>query len=200
MTGATTLGSTLAVAGDLAVATNKFTVAAATGAISAAGNATLGGTLGVTGATTLSSTLGVAGTATLSSTLGVTGATTLSSTLGVTGATTLGSTLSVAGNVQTAGTLAVGGGSAIGKILTGTCSVASSGLSLAIIPVNCTGTGVDLTGFTVFITPPTGISTSLALLVDSVPGSVANSIGLRFINPGLSLGTPAITVRWVALQ
>jgi len=93
--------STLSSTGDFSVATNKFTVA------SASGNTAVAGTLAVTGATTLSSTLGVTGASTLaalsattgsfSSTLGVTGATTLSSTLGVTGATTLSSTLAVSG-------------------------------------------------------------------------------------------------------
>jgi hypothetical protein len=69
------------IGGNFSVATNKFTVAAASG------NTAVAGTLGVTGATTLSSTLGVSGNTTLSGTLGVTGATTLSSTLAVTGAT-----------------------------------------------------------------------------------------------------------------
>ena len=55
--------------GNFDVATNKFTVDAATG------NTAVAGTLGATGATTLSSTLGVTGATTLSSTLDVTGAT-----------------------------------------------------------------------------------------------------------------------------
>jgi len=59
VTGATILSSTLALASDLAINTNKFTVTAASG------NTVVAGTLGVTGAATLSSTLGVTGAATL---------------------------------------------------------------------------------------------------------------------------------------
>jgi hypothetical protein len=119
VTGNTTLGGTLGVAGDFAVNTNKFTVAATSGNTSIAGtlgvtgNTTVGGTFGVTGATTLSSTLAVVndlsvntnkfnvtaatGNTSIAGTLGVTGATTLSSTLGVTGNTTIGGTLGVTG-------------------------------------------------------------------------------------------------------
>ena len=62
VTGATTLASTLGVAGDVAVNTNKFTVAATTG------NTAVAGTLGVTGATTLTSVTAT-GAATFSSTV-----------------------------------------------------------------------------------------------------------------------------------
>jgi len=54
-TSASTFSSTLGVTGNLAVNTNKFTVAASSG------NTLAAGTLDVTGATTLSSTLGVTG-------------------------------------------------------------------------------------------------------------------------------------------
>jgi hypothetical protein len=57
-----TVGGTLGVTGDVAVNTNKFTVAATTG------NTAIAGTLGVTGATTLTS-LTTTGAATLSSTV-----------------------------------------------------------------------------------------------------------------------------------
>ena len=60
---------------DFKIATNKFTVAVASG------NTSVGGTLGVTGAATLSSTISVSGAATLSSTLGVTGESTLASAI-----------------------------------------------------------------------------------------------------------------------
>jgi hypothetical protein len=91
VTGNATIGGTLDVAGNLSVATNKFTVAAASG------NTNIAGTLGVTGAGSFSSTLAVASNATVGGTLGVTGATTLSSTLNVTGNTTIGGTLLVSG-------------------------------------------------------------------------------------------------------
>ena len=108
-TSASTFSSTLGVTGNLAVNTNKFTVAASSG------NTLAAGTLDVTGAATLSSTLGVTGAATLSSTLGVTGNlavntnkftvaassgnTLAAGTLDVTGAATLSSTLGVTGNL-----------------------------------------------------------------------------------------------------
>jgi hypothetical protein len=117
VTGATTLSSTLGVAGNVAVNTDKFTVAATSG------NTSVGGTLGVTGATTLSSTLGVTGATTLASTLGVTGAATLSSTLGVTGNVAVNTdkfTVDAStGNTVIAGTVKIAGGSpAAGKVLT----------------------------------------------------------------------------------
>ena len=65
--GATSVTGSLSATGDLAINTNKFNVASATG------NTLVAGTLGVTGATTLSSTLGVTGNTTIGGTLGVTG-------------------------------------------------------------------------------------------------------------------------------
>ena len=89
--------------GDFSVATNKLTVA------SASGNTAVAGTLGVTGATSLSSLI-TSGAATIGGALNVTGATTLTGNLAVpgnlavtgtstlTGATAVTSTLGVAGN------------------------------------------------------------------------------------------------------
>ena len=89
--------------GDFSVATNKLTVAAASG------NTAVAGTLGVTGATSLSSLI-TSGAATIGGALNVTGATTLTGNLAVpgnlavtgtstlTGATAVTSTLGVAGN------------------------------------------------------------------------------------------------------
>jgi len=88
---------------DFRIATNKFTVAAATG------NTVSAGTLTVAGQTTLQSGLGVSSNATIGGTLGVTGATTLSSTLAVTSGTTLSSTLTVAGASNVNNTLGVTG-------------------------------------------------------------------------------------------
>ncbi len=67
-TGAATFGSTVGITGDLAVNTNKFTVAASSG------NTQVAGTFGSTGAATLSSTLGVTGLSTLAGGLIATGA------------------------------------------------------------------------------------------------------------------------------
>ena len=130
--GASTLASA-AITGDLAVNTNKFTVAAASGntviagTLGVTGATTLGSTLGVTGATTLSSTL-IAGTSTLTS-LSVTNNETVGGTLGVTGATTLGNTLAVTGATTLAAVTATGAatfsntvkittGAGAGKVLT----------------------------------------------------------------------------------
>jgi hypothetical protein len=132
--GATSITGTLGVSGDVAVNTNKFTVAATSG------NTVIAGTLGVTGATTLSSTLGVTGATTLASaaitgnetvggTLGVTGATTLSgtsahggastfsSTVNVTGATTLTS-LTTTGAATFSSTVTIPTGAGLNKVLT----------------------------------------------------------------------------------
>jgi hypothetical protein len=116
--------------GDFSVATNKFTVASASGNTAVAGtlavtgatslsslitsgNATIGGTLGITGGLTIPGTLSVTGISTLTgavgmgSTLNVTGLSTLAS-LGVTGAATIGTTLGVTG-LSTLGSLTVTG-------------------------------------------------------------------------------------------
>jgi hypothetical protein len=118
------------VAGDFSVATNKLTVASASGntavagtlnvtgatslsSLTTSGNATIGGTLGITGGLTIPGTLSVTGASTLTgavgmgSTLNVTGASTLAS-LGVTGAATVGTTLGVTG-LSTLGSLTVTG-------------------------------------------------------------------------------------------
>lgn len=103
VTVAATLSSTLAVAGDVAVNTNKFTVAAASG------NTVVAGTLGVTGASTVAALSATTGA--FSSTLSATGDfavntskftvaassgnTVVAGTLGVTGATTLATTLTI---------------------------------------------------------------------------------------------------------
>jgi hypothetical protein len=113
VTGATILGSTLTVAGDLSVDTNVLKVDTANNRIgvnktSPAVALDVVGAATVTGATTLSSTLNVTGATTLISTLDVTGAATLNSTLDVTGAALLSSSLEVAGDLfVTSGVLAV---------------------------------------------------------------------------------------------
>jgi hypothetical protein len=101
VSGATTLAGLLNANGGIAVDTNRFTVADATG------NTAIAGTLEVTGATTLSSTLGVSGLLNANGGIAVdtnrftvadvTGNTAIAGTLEVTGATTL-STLAVTGN------------------------------------------------------------------------------------------------------
>jgi hypothetical protein len=84
---------TLAASGNVAINTDKFTVAAATG------NTVVAGTLGVTGNTTLSGTLAVTGAATLSSTLS---ATDITGSGAISGATVTGSMVSTQAQAEAA--------------------------------------------------------------------------------------------------
>jgi hypothetical protein len=84
--------ATLAVSGDFAINTNKFTVTAASG------NTAVAGTLAVTGAATFSSTAAVTGNATVGGTLAVTGTTTLSAALTY-GGVTLSNAVTGTGNM-----------------------------------------------------------------------------------------------------
>ena len=134
--------------GDFSVATNKLTVA------SASGNTAVAGTLAVTGATNLSS-LATSGAATIGGALNVTGATTLTGNLtvpgnlAVTGTSTLTGATGVTGNfaVNTnkftvaaasgntviAGTLGVTGAATVGTTLmvTGATTLGTVGASTA---------------------------------------------------------------------
>ena len=168
LTGNTSVGGTLGVTGNVAVNTDKFTVAAAsgntavggtlavTGASTLTGNTSVGGTLGVTGATSLSSTLAVTGASTLTGntsvggTLGVTGASTL------TGNTTVGGTLGVTG-ATTLSSVKITTGAAANKVLTSDANGAAtwesipttsltSGVS-GILPVANGGTGSSTQNF-----------------------------------------------------
>lgn len=132
VTGATTLSSTLAVAGNVSVNTNKFTVAAASG------NTLVAGTLAVTGAATLSSTLA-------SGALTVTGSATISTTLGVTGVTT--PTGGIAISSGTPGTVFHAGGMGTVTATDGTDttpSVTETYIVEVNVPYNCTLTGVSI--------------------------------------------------------
>jgi hypothetical protein len=164
--------------GDFSVATNKVTVASASGntaiagtlavtgvtslsSLSTTGNATIGGTLGITGGLTIPGTLAVTGTSTLTgavgigSTLAVTGASTLAS-LGVTGAATVGTTLGVSG-AATLASLGVTGASTLASLaVTGAATVgttlgvtgASTLASLAVTGAATVGTTLGVTGAT----------------------------------------------------
>lgn len=135
VTGAVTLSSTLAVTGDFAVATNKFTVAAASGNTVVAGTLSVTGTA-ILGATTFPGSTQINGTGDLIFTttgahyvaathasgslifLSKDGSTTrmlidgaavsIPGTLGVTGATALSSTLAVTGVAALGGATAIG--------------------------------------------------------------------------------------------
>ena len=126
--------STLSSTGDFSVATNKFTVA------SASGNTAVAGTLAVTGATTLSSTLGVTGASTLAALSATTGS--FSSTLGVTGATTLAGLSATTGSFSS--TLAVTGTSTFTGAITANGGV--TGNLTGNVTGNVSGTAKNLTG------------------------------------------------------
>ena len=143
--------------GDFSVATNKLTVASASGntavagtlgvtgatnlsSLATSGAATIGGALNVTGATTLTGNLtvpgnlAVTGTSTLTGatavtgTLGVAGASTLAS-VGVTGAATVGTTLGVTGNTTLSGDLAANGNTTLGNAGTDTLTLNSDNIT-----------------------------------------------------------------------
>jgi hypothetical protein len=119
ITGTLDVSSSADIGGDFSVATNKFTVAAATG------NTTVAGTLGVTGNTTLSGTVTVSLGATFNNSVTIAGATQLNGGFTVdtnkfvvadsTGNTTIAGTLDVDGAVNLNSSLTVDGAVDIGS-------------------------------------------------------------------------------------
>ena len=106
--------------GDFSVATNKLTVAAASG------NTAVAGTLGVTGATSLSSLI-TSGAATIGGALNVTGATTLTGNLAVPGNLAVTGTSTLTGNTAVTGTLGVAGASTLASVgVTGAATVGTT--------------------------------------------------------------------------
>ena len=106
--------------GDFSVATNKLTVA------SASGNTAIAGTLGVTGATSLSS-LATSGAATIGGALNVTGATTLTGNLTVPGNLAVTGTSTLTGATAVTGTLGVAGASTLASVgVTGAATVGTT--------------------------------------------------------------------------
>ena len=106
--------------GDFSVATNKLTVA------SASGNTAVAGTLGVTGATSLSS-LATSGAATIGGALNVTGATTLTGNLTVPGNLAVTGTSTLTGATAVTGTLGVAGASTLASVgVTGAATVGTT--------------------------------------------------------------------------
>jgi hypothetical protein len=173
------VGGTLGVTGDVAVNTNKFTVAAASG------NTVIAGTLGVTGATNLSSTLGVTGATTLGSTLAVTGAGTFSSTLtagastlasaSITGATTVGGTLGVTGVTTLSGSSAHAGAATFSSTVNVTGATTLTSLTAS---GNSTLTTLTTTGAATFsstLTIPTGAGLNKVLTSDASGGATWNA-------------------------
>jgi len=126
---------------DFSVATNKLTVAAASG------NTAIAGTLGVTGATSLSS-LATSGAATIGGALNVTGATTLTGNLTVPGNLAVTGTSNLTGNATLTGDLAANGNTTLGNAGTDTLTLNSDNITVP----NLTPVVVDFTSDKVLIT------------------------------------------------
>ena len=185
--------------GDFSVATNKLTVASASGntavagtlavtgatnlsSLATSGAATIGGALNVTGATTLTGNLtvpgnlAVTGTSTLTGatavtgTLGVAGATTLAS-VGVTGAATVGTTLGVTGNTTLAGDLAANGNTTLGNAGTDTLTLNSDNITAP----NISTVTVDLAADKVLITDTSDGSKVKVVTASSLGINAANA-------------------------
>jgi len=123
--------------GDFSVATNKLTVA------SASGNTAIAGTLVVTGATSLSS-LATSGAATIGGALNVTGATTLTGNLTVPGNLAVTGTSTLTGNTAVTGTLGVTGASTLASV--GVTGAATVGTTLGVTGAATVGTTLGVTG------------------------------------------------------
>lgn len=143
--------------GDFSVATNKLTVA------SASGNTAVAGTLGVTGATSLSS-LATSGAATIGGALNVTGATTLTGNLTVPGNLAVTGTSTLTGNTAVTGTLGVTGASTLASVgVTGAATVGTTlGVTGATTLASVGVTGAATVGTTLGVTGNTTLTGDLA--------------------------------------
>jgi len=194
--------------GDFSVATNKLTVASASGntaiagtltvtgatslsSLITSGNATIGGTLGISGGLTIPGTLSVTGISTLTgavgmgSTLNVTGLSTLAS-LGVTGAATIGTTLGVTG-LSTLGSLSVTGASTLDSL--GVTNAATIGTTLGV-------TGLSTLG-SLSVTGAATVGTTLGVTGATTLGDLSTTGNTTLGNAGtdtLAINSDAITV------
>jgi hypothetical protein len=143
--------------GDFSVATNKLTVA------SASGNTAIAGTLAVTGATNLSS-LATSGAATIGGALNVTGATTLTGNLTVPGNLAVTGTSTLTGATAVTGTLGVAGASTLASV--GVTGAATVGTTLGVTGVSTLAsavvTGAATVGTTLGVTGNTTLTGDLA--------------------------------------
>lgn len=143
--------------GDFSVATNKLTVA------SASGNTAIAGTLAVTGATNLSS-LATSGAATIGGALNVTGATTLTGNLTVPGNLAVTGTSTLTGATAVTGTLGVTGASTLASV--GVTGAATVGTTLGVTGVSTLAsavvTGATTVGTTLGVTGNTTLAGDLA--------------------------------------
>jgi len=143
--------------GDFSVATNKLTVA------SASGNTAVAGTLAVTGATNLSSLI-TSGAATIGGALNVTGATTLTGNLTIPGNLAVTGTSTLTGATAVTGTLGVAGASTLASV--GVTGAATVGTTLGVTGVSTLAsavvTGAATVGTTLGVTGATTLAGDLA--------------------------------------
>ena len=152
--------------GDFSVATNKLTVAAASG------NTAVAGTLAVTGATNLSS-LATSGAATIGGALNVTGATTLTGNLTVPGNLAVTGTSTLTGATAVTGTLGVTGASTLASV--GVTGAATVGTTLGVTGVSTLAsavvTGAATVGTTLGVTGNATLAANLTVNGDTTLGS-----------------------------
>jgi hypothetical protein len=143
---------------DFSVATNKLTVA------SASGNTAVAGTLAVTGATNLSSLI-TSGAATIGGALNVTGATTLTGNLTVPGNLAVTGTSTLTGATAVTGTLGVTGVSTLASV--GVTGAATVGTTLGVTGVSTLAsavvTGAATVGTTLGVTGAATVGTTLGV-------------------------------------
>lgn len=144
--------------GDFSVATNKLTVA------SASGNTAIAGTLAVTGATNLSSLI-TSGAATIGGALNVTGATTLTGNLTVPG------NLAVTGTSTLTGDLAANGNTTLGNAGTDTLILNSDNITAP----NISTVTVDIASDKVLITDASDSSKVKIVTASSLGISSSNA-------------------------
>ena len=152
--------------GDFSVATNKLTVA------SASGNTAVAGTLGVTGVTNLSS-LATSGAATIGGALNVTGATTLTGNLTVPGNLAVTGTSTLTGATAVTGTLGVAGASTLASVgVTGAATVGTTlGVTGATTLASVGVTGAATVGTTLGVTGNATLAANLTVNGDTTLGS-----------------------------
>ncbi len=146
--------------GDFSVATNKLTVAAASG------NTVVGGSLTVTGATSLSGNLAIPGNLSVTGTSTLTGATSVASTLGVTGATSL-SSVSTSGAATIGTTLNVTGATTLGTAGVTTANITTLNVSGVSTLASVGVTGAATVGTTLDVTGAATLSNNLTVAGDS---------------------------------
>lgn len=151
---------------DFSVATNKLTVA------SASGNTLIAGTLGVTGATSLSSLI-TSGAATIGGALNVTGATTLTGNLTVPGNLAVTGTSTLTGATAVTSTLGVAGASTLASVgVTGAATVGTTlGVTGATTLASVGVTGAATVGTTLGVTGNATMAANLTVNGDTTLGS-----------------------------